>query len=191
AGRIEVCGKDLTGSSPSARLAEGLAYIPEDRSTEGLVLDLSVYENAVLRRQRQRHLRRFGLLSRRRMRHHAASIVEAYDVRPRSVEAAARALSGGNQQKLLVGREVSENPRVLMISQPTRGVDVSAANAIHRRLLDARADGRAVLVSSLDLDEITSLCDRVVVMFRGTVAGVLTRDELDDERLGLLMAGVQ
>jgi len=190
-GRILLCGIDVTRSTPPARLARGMAYIPEDRSNEGLVLDLPVYENAVLRRQRQPHLHRAGLLSRKRMRAHAAQLMDRYDVRPRGVEQPARALSGGNQQKLLVGRELSADPPVLVISQPTRGVDVSAANAIHRRLLAARDSGHAVLVSSLDLDEIKNLCDRVVVMFRGDITGVVTRQEMDDQRLGLLMAGAR
>jgi simple sugar transport system ATP-binding protein len=105
------------------------------------------------------------------------------------VETAARALSGGNQQKLLMGRELADDPRVLVVSQPTRGVDIAASRAIHRRLLAARDAGRAVLLNSLDLDEIKLLSDRILVMFDGRIVGELARGEATDEALGLLMAG--
>lgn len=190
-GQVVLDGVDITRHSPLKRLARGLAYVPEDRSTEGLVLDLPVYENAILRRQQQRSLRRFGLLSRRRARQRAAAITSAYDVRPAGVAHPARALSGGNQQKLLIGREIHDEPPVLVVSQPTRGVDIAAATAIHRRLLDARSSGRAVLLDSLDLDEVKALCDRILVMFRGEIAGSLRRGAFTDEALGLLMTGAQ
>jgi general nucleoside transport system ATP-binding protein len=189
AGTVSIGGRDVTRASVRARLAAGIGYVPDDRSDEGLVLDLPVYENAALRRERRADVRGRGLLSPRRMREHARSVVEASDVRPASVDARAGALSGGNQQKLLVGRELADDPRVLVVSQPTRGVDIAASRAIHRRLLAARDAGRAVLLNSLDLDEIKLLSDRILVMFDGQIVGELARGAATDEALGLLMAG--
>jgi general nucleoside transport system ATP-binding protein len=188
-GSVAVGGRDVTDASVPARLAAGLGYVPDDRSDEGLVLDLPVYENAVLRRVRRPAVRRLGLLSPRRMREHARAIVEQSDVRPSGVEQPARSLSGGNQQKLLMGRELADDPRVLVVSQPTRGVDIAASRAIHRRLLAAREAGRAVLLNSLDLDEVKLLSDRILVMFDGRIVGELRRGEATDEALGLMMAG--
>jgi ABC-type uncharacterized transport system ATPase subunit len=189
AGSVTIGGRDVTHASVRARLAAGLGYVPDERSDEGLVLDLSIYENAVLRRERRPAVRRWGLLSPRRMRDHARAVVRDSDVRTASVESTARALSGGNQQKLLMGRELADDPRVLVVSQPTRGVDIAASQAIHRRLLAARDGGRAVLLNSLDLDEIKLLSDRILVMFDGRIVGELARAEATDEALGLLMAG--
>jgi ABC-type uncharacterized transport system ATPase subunit len=189
AGTVELDGRDVTHASIRARQAAGLGYVPDDRSDEGLVLGLPVYENAVLGRQRRPSLRSRLVLSPRRMREHARRLVEAGDVRPRSVEAPAQALSGGNQQKLLMSRELADDPAVLIVSQPTRGVDIAASRAIHRRLLAARDEGRAVLLNSLDLDEVKLLSDRIVVMCAGRMAGELSRAEVSDEALGLLMGG--
>ncbi|GAA0426774.1 sugar ABC transporter [Acrocarpospora corrugata] len=189
AGSIALAGADVTRAGVRDRLEAGLGYVPEDRSNEGLVLDLPLYENAVLRRHRHRGLRVRGLLSRRAMRAVARRLIEGNDVRPPHVDQTAASLSGGNQQKLLVGRELADDPQVLVVSQPTRGVDVMAGHAVHRRLLDARDRGRAVLLISLDLDEIKALSDRIVVMSGGRVAGELARGEAADESLGLLMAG--
>jgi ABC-type uncharacterized transport system ATPase subunit len=188
-GSVALAGADLTRAGVRERVDAGLAYVPEDRSTEGLVLDLPVYENAVLRRQRRPSLRVRGLLSLRRLRADAGRLVRENDVRPSVVEQPAGSLSGGNQQKLLMGRELAEDPLVLMVSQPTRGVDVMASRAIHQRLLDARARGRAVLLISLDLDEVKALSDRILVMSGGRIVGELAREEASDESLGLLMAG--
>jgi len=188
-GRVCLREDDVSRRSTLQRLRAGLAYVPEDRTTQGLVLDLPIFENAALRRQRQRPLQRHGVLSRTRMRQRAATLVKTYDVRGGGVGQRAGSLSGGNQQKLLLGRELDDAPPVLIVSQPTRGLDINAARAIHLRLLAARAAGRAVVLDSLDLDEVKVLCDRIVVMFRGEVAGSLDRSEVDDEAIGLLMTG--
>ncbi|MFG1710266.1 ABC transporter ATP-binding protein [Nonomuraea sp. M3C6] len=188
AGTVRLGGVDVTRLGVRARTEAGLGYVPEDRGAEGLVADLPLYENAVLRRQRRAGLRRGGLLSRRRMRERARRLVEESDVRPPDVERPVRVLSGGNQQKLLVGRELADDPAVLVVSQPTRGVDVTAGRALHQRLLDARGRGRAVLLISLDLDEVKALSDRILVMSGGRIVGELARGEAGDERLGLLMA---
>lgn len=189
AGSIHLLDRDVTTMSVRGRLNAGLAYVPEDRRSEGLVQDFTVYENAVLRRQRRPPFQRGGFLQPRAMQAFARSLVERADVRPRNVDLAARALSGGNQQKLLIAREMADDPRVIVVTQPTRGVDIAATGAIHRQLLAERQAGKAILVISLDLDEIKALSDRIVVMFRGRIVGELRRDEATDETIGLLMAG--
>jgi simple sugar transport system ATP-binding protein len=189
AGSVALDGVDVTRLGVRGRTDAGLGYVPEDRTTEGLVPDLPVWENAVLRRQRRRDLRRGGLMSRRRMLERARRLVADGDVRPPTADRPVRVLSGGNQQKLLMSRELADDPPVLVVSQPTRGVDVTAAQVLHRRLLDARARGRAVLLISLDLDEIKTLSDRILVMSGGRITGELSRGEAADEALGLLMAG--
>ena len=189
-GAVCIAGEDVTRLGARARLERGLAYVPEDRTTEGLVGALSVKENSVLRRQRRRVWRRFGLLSPYSLLAHARRLIAENDVRPPNAELNVQALSGGNQQKLLIGRELADNPRVLIVSQPTRGVDINAARAIQRRLLEARSQNRAVLVVSLDLDEIRALCDRVLVLFRGKIVGELRRADATDVALGMLMTGM-
>ncbi|MDP1719705.1 MAG: ABC transporter ATP-binding protein [Candidatus Nanopelagicaceae bacterium] len=190
-GTVSIAGKNVTHLSPYSRLEHGLGYVPEDRTTEGLVGTLSIMENSILRRQRRKAWRRFGFLSQRLLLTHASQLIRDNNVRPPNPQLNVRALSGGNQQKLLIGRELADSPQILVVSQPTRGVDIAAARAIERRLVDARSKNRAVLVVSLDLDEIKSLCDRVLVLFRGEIVGELPRSEVTDDALGLLMTGVQ
>jgi len=189
-GSIHLMGQDITHMGARARLKAGLAYVPEDRRSEGLVQDFTIYENAVLRRQRRPPFQRRGFLRPKAMQAFAQRLVEQADVRPRKVDVMARTLSGGNQQKLLIAREMADDPLVIVVTQPTRGVDIAATGAIHRQLLAARQAGKAVLVISLDLDEIKALSDRIVVMFRGRIVGELRRGEATDEAVGLLMAGV-
>jgi len=191
AGSISIAGENVTRLLSYPRLERGLAYVPEDRTTEGLVGALSIKENAILRRQRRKIWRRFGLLSPGALLAHARRLISINDVRPQNAELDVRALSGGNQQKLLIGRELADSPQIVIVSQPTRGVDVTASRAIHRRLLEARSENRAVLVVSLDLDEIKALCDRVLVLFGGEIIGELRRPEATDDALGLLMTGVK
>lgn len=188
-GTISIAGVDVTNLSSYARSEHGLGYVPEDRTAEGLVGAMSIVENSILRRQRNRIWRRFGFLSPAVQLTYAEHLIRNNDVRPPNPKLNVRALSGGNQQKLLIGRELADSPQILIVSQPTRGVDIAAAGAIKRRLLDARAENRAVLVVSLDLDEIKLLCDRVLVLFRGEIVGELLRSETTDDALGLLMAG--
>ncbi len=189
AGEILLDGKSVGHLSPAAHLRAGMAYVPDDRSNEGLVLDLPVHSNAVLRRQRRKGLRRGGLLSPELIRRRAAGLVRESDVRPPNVDSSTRTLSGGNQQKLMMGRELSEQAGVLVVSQPTRGVDIAATQAIHGRLLAARDAGCAILLNSLDLDEVKLLSDRIVVMSGGRVMGCIPRAEATDETIGLLLSG--
>uniref|UniRef100_A0A7C2BYN7 ABC transporter ATP-binding protein n=1 Tax=Thermus islandicus TaxID=540988 RepID=A0A7C2BYN7_9DEIN len=169
----------------------GVSHIPEDRLSRGLVLDFSVKENAILGDQHRPPFRGFlGFLEDGAMEAKAQALVEAFDVRPRSTALPARRFSGGNQQKIVVGRELLRGPRLLIAAQPTRGVDVGAIEFIHQRLVEARDRGLAVLLVSADLAEVLSLADRILVMQGGRIAGEIAPEEATEERLGLLMAGV-
>ncbi len=188
-GEAELLGRSLRGKGPAQIAALGLAHIPEDRHALGLILEFNVVENAVLGRIRP-FLDPLGGVRWRRATHFAQDLLTKFSVQARGVRAPARSLSGGNQQKLLVGRELSKTPKLLIANQPTRGLDVAATRYIRDLLLRLRDEGLAILLVSADLDEIVELADRVAVMYRGTFTGVLPAEELDWEKLGLLMGGV-
>ncbi|MBE3589533.1 MAG: ABC transporter ATP-binding protein [Firmicutes bacterium] len=188
-GTVRLGGVDVTGRSPRQLFEMGVAYIPPDRQAEGLVLDLTVAENLALKDYYRAPLARRGLIDVKRLAERARALVVEYDVRPANPAAVARTLSGGNQQKVILGREVSSSPRLLIAAQPTRGLDVGAIEFVHRRLLALRDSGAAVLLSSLELDEILSLADRIGVMYKGRLVAVLDADEATRERVGLLMTG--
>ncbi len=188
-GQIEIAGRDVTHMGVAGRLEAGLGVIPADRQMEGLVLDFTVAENIALRHYRRPPLSRAGLLDWREIRARAARLVQEYDVRPPNPAARVATLSGGNQQKVIVAREVSEGPVVVIAAQPTRGLDILATDFVHRRLLDLRARGHAVLLVSLDLDEIFALADRIAVMARGEVVAWRTTAETTKEEVGRLMLG--
>ncbi|MBX5476274.1 MAG: ABC transporter ATP-binding protein [Clostridia bacterium] len=188
-GTVRLAGEDVTGRSPRRLFEMGVAYIPPDRQAEGLVLGLTVAENFALKDYYRAPMARRGLIDAKRLAERARSLVSEYDVRPANPAAFARTLSGGNQQKVILGREVSSNPRLLIAAQPTRGLDVGAIEFVHRRLLALRDAGAAVLLSSLELDEILSLSDRIGVMYNGRLVAVLDADEATRESVGLLMTG--
>ncbi len=189
-GTVRYLGHPLPHLALKVREA-GVSHIPEDRLARGLVLDFSVRENAILGDQHRPPFRGFlGFLDGKAMEQHARTLVETFDVRPRSTDLSARRFSGGNQQKIVVGRELLRGPRLLIAAQPTRGVDVGAIEFIHQRLVEARDQGLAVLLVSADLSEVISLSDRILVMYEGRIVGELSPEEAKEERLGLLMAGV-
>jgi ABC-type uncharacterized transport system ATPase subunit len=181
-------GEDVTGLGADARQERGLAYVPEDRATKGLVQDFALYENNALKTYDERPFSRFGVIFPKVMRRRAAESLRAYDVRPPDPDARAGSLSGGNQQKAVLARELSGDPGVLIAAQPTRGVDVGAIEFIHRQILEQRSEGKAILLISLELEEVRSLSDRIVVLYAGRIVGELGPDATDEE-LGLLMAG--
>ncbi len=166
---------------------EARAFIPQDRQREALVPDWTIVENVVLGRQRR--LARAGVLDLRRARRDAQVVVERFDVRTSSIDVAVRTLSGGNQQKIVVGRALIDEPRFIVAYNPTRGIDVGAAALVQSRLIEARNGGAAVLLVSFDLDEILALADRVLVLYRGRIAGAFGAHEADRARIGRLMAG--
>lgn len=188
-GSVYLDGRDVTRLGSDARQELGLAYVPEDRGTKGLVKDFTLYENNALKTYDERPYSRFGWIFPKVMRRKAAENLRAYDVRPPDPDARAGSLSGGNQQKAVLARELSGDPGVIIASQPTRGVDVGAIEFIHGQLLKQRAEGKAILLISLELEEVRSLSDRIVVMYDGRIVGELDAAEATDERLGLLMAG--
>jgi general nucleoside transport system ATP-binding protein len=188
AGTIRVDGQDVTALGVRGKLAAGIGHIAEDRHRRGLVLDFTLAENLALREYRRPPNARFGLLWPSRMRARARRLLEEYDVRGGGCDTPASALSGGNQQKCVIAREVAEDPKVLLAAQPTRGLDVGAIEFVHRRLLDQRDAGRAVLLVSLELEEIRSLADRILVIYDGRIVAELPPDA-SDEQLGILMTG--
>jgi ABC-type uncharacterized transport system ATPase subunit len=188
AGHIRVSGRDVTGSGVRGSLAAGVSHIAEDRHRRGLVLDFSLAENLALREYRRPPLSRMGLLSPKRMDAAARPLLEQYDVRGGRPETPASSLSGGNQQKVVIARELAEEPKVTIAAQPTRGLDVGAIEFVHGRLIEQRDEGRAVLLVSLELEEIRSLADRVLVIYEGRIVAELSPDASDEE-LGVAMLG--
>jgi ABC-type uncharacterized transport system ATPase subunit len=187
-GHVYVGDDDCTGKSAREYLDEGVGHIPEDRQRRGLVLDFTLAENLALYAYRQEPVSRVGWLSPGRMVERARALLQAYDVRGGGPQTRASALSGGNQQKVILAREVERDPKVLVAAQPTRGLDVGAIEFVHRRLVEERDDGRAILLISFELEEILSLSDRILVIYEGQIVGEfppsVTREELGVAMLG-------
>ena len=188
-GAVRFDGADITGTSRRRRIEVGIAYIPEDRHTEGLVLDYDLERNALLGNQTIEPYASRGFVDWAAVREHAADIVEEYDVQPPNPSAEAASLSGGNQQKFIVGREIEHDPDVMVASHPTRGVDIGSIEFIHDRLLELRDAGLAIVFVSSKLEEIQKLSDRIAVMYEGEFVDTVDPDRVTEEELGLLMAG--
>ena len=188
-GIVLVDGKDLGGLSTLERRLRGIGYIPEDRQRDGMVLSFPLWENVLLGYQSGPPFVSAGFLDRGAIRARTATIVQDFDVRTPSIEVPAFTLSGGNQQKLIVGREMTSDPKVLLASHPTRGVDVGAQAVIWDILRDARAAGLATLLVSADLDELIGLSDRLLVMLRGRIVAELDPAAVNPAELGSYMTG--
>jgi len=188
-GEVSLKGRSIAGLSPRAIAEAGVGYIPEDRHKRGLVLDYDIGENMVLKDYYKPAFLKSGLLQYQRIYEKAKRLIETFDVRTPSERTKARALSGGNQQKIIIAREVDANPDVLIAAQPTRGLDVGAIEFIHRRLVEQRDQGKAVLLISLELDEILALSDRIGVISGGRLTGIVDPRATDERELGLMMAG--
>jgi ABC-type uncharacterized transport system ATPase subunit len=189
-GSIRLKGIDVTGASVRARIRSGMAHIPEDRQRRGLVLDYSMEDNLILEIYGLPPYSRRGFLNRKAIRSHAGQLMEDFDVRAGEGSLAmARSLSGGNQQKAIVGREIDHDPELLVAVQPTRGLDVGSIEYIHKRLVEQRDRGKAVLLVSLELDEIMDLSDRIAVISHGSIAGILDPKATTEAEIGLMMAG--
>ncbi|HEX6506695.1 MAG TPA: ABC transporter ATP-binding protein [Chloroflexota bacterium] len=195
AGSIKLGSRELLrGASglktPPARIREaGVACVPEDRRERGLVLPYSVADNLILGMQDDAQFSRAGVLSFARIKSWARQLISQYDVRPRRSDIAVGNLSGGNQQKVVLAREFAENPDLLIAAQPTRGLDVGAAEFVHERLVEKRDEGAAILLVSAELDEIMALSDRIAVIYEGQIMGVFTAGTASEEQIGLLMTG--
>ena len=191
AGTIRIAGRDVAGEDPAQRRRLGLAHVPEDRLRIGGVAAFAAEDNLILGQQDRPEFGRHGLLDRGAITQSCRTVMAEYDVRPADPRLRLGAFSGGNQQKLIMAREIEAGPQVLLVGQPTRGVDIGAIEFIHRRLVTLRDAGKAVLLVSVELDEILGLADRILVMNGGEIMGELTRAEATEEKLGLLMAGVR
>ncbi len=174
---------------PRAMISRGVARIPEDRHTEGLISDMSITENVISESYRSTEFSTHGLINWKKARSFAQEIIAAYEVKCPSPEARVRLLSGGNMQKLILGRVMAHDPCLVLANQPTRGLDVGAVNYVHEQLLAARKRGAAILLISEDIDELLSLSDRVAVMFRGQLSNASPRQSVRIKDLGLMMAG--
>ena len=191
-GAVEFGGRDITRLNSRARRELGIAHIPEDRHRRGLLLDFDLAENSIL----GDHYRKPAVgglgnvfLNERGIRERALQVINDFDVRPANPDLPARSLSGGNQQKLIIGREFELNPKLLLVSQPTRGVDIGAIEFIHRKLVALRDAGCAVLLVSAELEEVTALSDRLLIMREGRIVGEVDPKQATVEEIGLLMTG--
>lgn len=206
-GSIKVAGTEVTGARPKKVRQAGLAYVPEERMQEGAIVDFTVWENLMMIDYASSGYLKYGMFDFGTIKGYSNELVEAFDVRTPSLETPCRSLSGGNIQKLIMARELSASPTVLVASQPTRGVDIGAAEYIHRRLIDKRnalsdaaftedasVDNRdpctAILMISEDLDEVFGLSDRIAVMYEGKIMGIVDPNTASREDVGLLMAGI-
>jgi general nucleoside transport system ATP-binding protein len=187
-GTVKVAGRDVTGRGTRVTLDTGVGHIAEDRHRRGLVLEFTLAENLTLREYREPGFAKLGWLSPRRMIARAKKLLRDYDVRGGDAGTRAASLSGGNQQKVVIARELSTNPKVLIAAQPTRGLDVGAIEFVHRRLVEERDAGRAILLASLELEEIRSLSDRVLVIYEGAIVAELP-PETSEEEFGIFMTG--
>jgi simple sugar transport system ATP-binding protein len=188
AGTVTVDGRDVTAANARDSLDAGLGHIPEDRHRRGLVLEFSLAENLALHDYRHAPASKFGVLAPRRLVARARGLLEEFDVRGGGPETPASALSGGNQQKVVIARELSDDPHLIVAAQPTRGLDVGAIEFVHRRLVEERDKGRAILLISFELDEILGLSDRILVMYGGRIVGEYGPG-VSDLELGVAMTG--
>ena len=187
-GRVSIAGKDVTTETAHEHYDAGLGHIPEDRHVRGLVLDFTLAENLTLHDYEKEPFAKLGWLRPGRMIAFARKLIHEFDVRGGGPRTRAAALSGGNQQKVVVAREVARDPRALIAAQPTRGLDVGAIEFVHRRLVEERDEGRAVLLISLELDEILSLSDRILVIYEGRIVAEYGPD-VSEQELGVAMTG--
>jgi ABC-type uncharacterized transport system ATPase subunit len=185
---VTVGDRDVTTTTAHQHFEAGLGHVPEDRQRRGLVLEFSIAENLALHDFRKEPASRLGWLFPRRLVERAKRLITEFDIRGGTAETPAGSLSGGNQQKVILAREIARDPRVLIAAQPTRGLDVGAIEFVHRRLVEERDRGRAILLVSLELDEVLSLSDRILVMFEGQIVGEFPPTATQEE-LGLAMTG--
>lgn len=183
---------DITKNSIKSRNDSGIAHIPEDRHKRGLVLDYTMEDNMVLKVYDKEPFSKFGLINRKKITEYANKIIESFDVRSgEGGQSIARTLSGGNQQKGIIGREIESNPDLLIAVQPTRGLDVGSIEYIHKRLVEQRDNGKAVLLISLELDEVLNVSDRIAIINNGELIGIVNAKETNENEVGLMMAGIR
>lgn len=189
AGHVELKGENITNGQTSKIIASGLSHIPEDRHKRGLVLGHTLAENSILGAHKSLPFSKNGVMNYDAIHKHCIRLIEEFDVRTPNENVEARSLSGGNQQKLIVARELDRKPSLLIASQPTRGVDVGAIEFIHKRLVAERDNNKAVLLVSLELDEVMALADRIAVIYDGQIVGIVPGQGATEKELGIMMAG--
>ena len=189
AGKVVIAGKDVTNATPKTIREAGMNNIPEDRNKRGLVQEFTVAENMVLHSFDQAPYSSKGILQEAPIGEHTDKLMESFDIRPRKSRYLAGDLSGGNQQKVILAREIDDDPDILIAAQPTRGLDVGAIENIHQFLVQQRDKGRAVLLVSFELDEVMSLSDRIGIIYEGAITKTFNEGEADQKRLGYYMAG--
>ncbi|HEX7593530.1 MAG TPA: ATP-binding cassette domain-containing protein, partial [Anaerolineae bacterium] len=189
-GTVSVSGRDLTNHTPAKIINAGVAFIPEERMAMGVIRDFTVQENAILETHGNAPLSRNAFFDFAKVAAHAGQLVREYDVKTPTLATPTKSLSGGNIQKLILARELSRQPKLLVAAQPTRGVDIGATEYIHKRLIEQRAQGTAILLISEDLDEVLALADRIAVMYEGEIVGIVPPNTPVDD-LGLMMAGAK
>ncbi|MBP0726180.1 ABC transporter ATP-binding protein [Bacillus sp. RG28] len=191
-GSILLKGMDICKHSIRDRIRSGIAHIPEDRQKRGLVLEYTIEENCVLEVYNQKPFSKFGLLDKDAIAKHAKKIIEEFDVRSgEGAKTVVESMSGGNQQKAIIGREIENNPELLIACQPTRGLDVGSIEYIHKRLVEQRDSGKAVLLISLELDEVLNLSDRIAIVNAGEIIDIVNAKDTNEDELGLMMAGIK
>lgn len=188
-GKIFIDSKDVTGKKPREITESGLGHIPQDRHKHGLVLDFTVGYNVALQTYYKEPLSKKGIMNYKLVSKKAKEIIDMFDVRTQGEQELVRSLSGGNQQKLIIGREVDRNPELLIAALPTRGLDVGAIEFIHKKLIEQRDNGKAVLLISFELDEVMNVSDRIAVIYDGEIVDTVIPTETTEQQLGLLMAG--
>ena len=190
-GQIFLNGEEITGIPIRSRIQKGVGHIPEDRQKRGLVLDYSLESNMVLEVYNKEPFAKRGLLNFQAIKKYAENILQNFDVRSgEGASSIARTLSGGNQQKAIIGRELELDPDLLIAVQPTRGLDVGSIEYIHKRLIEHRDKGKAVLLVSLELDEVLQLSDRIAIINNGEIVGEVLASETNENEVGLMMAGI-
>lgn len=188
-GSIKVSGRDITNKTPKDVFNSGIANIPQDRQKRGLVMDFDVAENMVLEIYDKEPFSIKGRLNYDNIKEYSRKLIKRFDVRPTDESIKAKSLSGGNQQKVIIAREVSNDPELLIAAQPTRGLDVGAIEFVHKSLIEQRDKNKAVLLVSLELDEIMNVSDRIAVMYEGKIVGCMDAKDADEDTLGVMMAG--
>ncbi|WP_090446658.1 ABC transporter ATP-binding protein [Natronincola peptidivorans] len=189
AGNVIVNGKNVTNNTPKEIIENKIASIPEDRQKRGLVLDYTVAENMILENYAKEPFAKHGIMNSTAINKFAKELIEKFDVRPEDEKIKARSLSGGNQQKVIIAREVTNDPDILIAAQPTRGLDVGAIEFVHKSLIQQRDKNKAVLLVSLELDEIMNISDRIAVIYEGKIVDIVDAKDADENTLGLMMAG--
>jgi simple sugar transport system ATP-binding protein len=189
-GSVKIEGSEILGNTVHESIKSGIAFIPESRELDGLIGSFSIAENLILNTHDVEPFAKFGQLSKSAIANNASERVKEFDIRTQSINDSASSLSGGNKQKVVLARELSRNVKVVVASQPTRGLDVGSIEFVHERILAERASGRAILLISTELDEVIALADRIAVIYRGEILGIV-EPSVTREKLGLMMAGVK